>query len=148
MQARNLLVQFKTSYDDKVRNLQKEIGKRFSKDCHIANAMCDLTIEMIDEMNSKGLCLSLYLESFKADGSKVAKSVASKFGRRVGWTLFTLKWLLEMVYGRIQYLTKFTFIEYGAYPSSDGGMYSYLRCKEFLVYMKAMYREKAVSLLK
>ena len=48
----------------------------------------------------------------------------------------------------LPYLKKFTFIEYGAYPNSDGDMYSYLPCKEFLLYMKAMYGDKAKTLLK
>ena len=84
--------------------------------------------------------MSLYLESFKQDGSKVKNSIANKSRKKSGWTLYTLKWLVEMFYGRIPYLKKFTFIEYGAYPNSDG--------EEFLLYMKAMYGDKAKTLLK
>ena len=136
------------SHDNEVRKLKEVIGKKFSKHCCIANAMCVLPIEIIDEMNSKGLCMSLYLESFKQDGSKVKNLIANKSGKKSGWTLYTLKWLVEMFYGRIPYLKKFTFIEFGAYPNSDGDMYSYLRCKEFLLYIKAMYGDKAKTLLK
>ena len=56
---------------------------------------------------------------------------------------------MEMFFGYIPRVPKFTFIEYGGFPSSNGRqIYSYLRCEELIAYMKAKYGTKANSLLK
>ena len=98
-------------------------------------------------MQSNGLCLSVFLDSFRRDGTVIPRSIASKSGKP-GWPLFSLKWFIEMIYGMVPIVTEYTFIEYGAYPQPNGRrMYSYLRCKEFIVYMKAVYGDEATSLL-
>lgn len=146
---RNVLHSFKKAYGDTEKELVKSNrGILFSSACRYKSAQCDGPIQILDGMEWDGLHMSVFLDSFKEDGSKVRNKVASK-SKKVGWAIFGLKWLMEMFLGYIPWVPGFTFIEYGGFPSSNGRqqIYSYLRCKELIVYMKAKYASNALKLL-
>lgn len=93
--------------------------------------------------------MSVYLDSFKPDGTVVPKSIASKSGKK-GRPLFTLKWLEEILYGisLTPLVAEFIVIEYGAYPQSNGGiMYSYLRCEQFIVLYESDAWRRGTSII-
>ena len=57
-----------------VYEIGKVPGKEFSKNCRIANAMFNGLNEILDVMQSNGLCLSVFLDSFRRDGTVIPSS--------------------------------------------------------------------------
>ncbi|GFH44253.1 predicted protein [Chaetoceros tenuissimus] len=151
---KNFVYSYKKAYTDMENELVESTrGIVFSNTCRYKRTQCDGPIEILDEMERDGLCMSVFLKSFNEDGTIVKNSVASKSKKtKTGWGIFGLKWLMEMFFGYIPRVPKFTFIEYGGFPLTNGTrrqkIYSYLRCEELIAYMKAKYDTKAESLLK
>lgn len=149
---RIILYAFKKAYEDtEIELVNSNRGISFSSVCRYKGAQCDGPIQILDGMERDGLHMPVFLDSFKEDSSKVRNKVASK-SKKCGWAIFALKWLMEMFLGYIPWVSGFTFIEYGGFPSPDDDtrrkIYSYLRCKELIVYMKANYGLNALDLLR
>lgn len=119
---KNFVYSYKKAYTDMENELVESTrGIVFSGTCRYKRTQCDGPIEILDEMERDGLCMSAFLKSFKVDGNTVKNSVASKSKKtKTGWGIFGLKWLMEMFFGYIPRVPKFTFIEYGRYPSPNG----------------------------